>query len=659
MAGVVDRDLLAAMLAITRHRGPDDTGIFVSGNSMENAVGLGNNRLSIIDLSHAGHQPMSNEDESIWVAYNGEIFDFAKLREDLLRRGHQFKSRTDTEIIVHLYEEHGPQMVEHLNGMFAIALWDSRKEELLLFRDRVGIKPVYYSQIGPRLYFCSEIKGLLQVAEVARELDQVALANYLDLQYVPAPRTLFKGIRKLPPGHYLSWKKGKTSITQFWDATSRPNLAGGITELSEKLYSVLQDSVRRQLVSDVPVGLFLSGGLDSSAILACAAQVHSGKLKAYNIAYPQRHGRMEQSADDAFYAAMVADKFGAELHQITVEPDVVNLLPKVAYYLDDPVGDPHTVSTYLICTAARPEVTVLLSGQGADELFGGYRVHMIHRLARLMSIVPERLRSGVLLRLLRAIEKRRNQFPLLSPGLLLGICRVTEKYIHAAGLKPSDQFARARSFYDPGDVAGLIAPEIKSEAASTDWRRQMEELFSRVENDDPLGQVLYADIKTFLPDLNLNVADKLSMAASIEVRVPFLDNEVIDLVLQLPPQMKIQGLTQKRILRQAMKNRLPEPVLRRRKAAFGLPVRSWMQNELQPMMQDLLSESTLRRRGILNPAAVREMVRQNTAGERDFTIQLWSLMTLELWQQAHMDRMSEQGIDSPADTGKPCGALAG
>jgi asparagine synthase (glutamine-hydrolysing) len=637
MAGVLDRRTLDAMLAITRHRGPDDSGIFLTGTSVENSVGLGNNRLSIIDLSPAGHQPMCNEDQTVWVAYNGEIFNFIPLRERLLALGHFFKSRTDTEVIVHLYEEYGAALVDHLNGMFAIAVWDCKTQELFLFRDRVGIKPIYYAQVGPHLYFCSEIKGLLQVRDIGRDLHPVAISAYLNLQYVPSPLTLFKSIRKLPPGHWLRWKAGRVELQQFWDAVPRRRIFGTNTELSDRLYAVLEGSVRRQLVSDVPVGLFLSGGLDSSAILACAAHVHRGTLKAYNIAYPERHGRLEQSADDAFFAKIVAEKFGAQLHQITVDPDVVNLLPKVAYYQDDPVGDPHTISTYLICAAARSDVTVLLSGQGADELFGGYRVHMIHRLAKVLALIPGPARRSILLKLLRTVERNRDRVPGLSPGLLLGICRVSEKYLMAAGLNPSQQFARARSFHDPAGVLNLMAPDLRSADVECYWQDKVENLFRAVGSEDALDQVLYVDLKTFLPDLNLSVADKLSMAASIEVRVPFLDNEVIDLVLQMRPQMKIRGLTQKAILRRAMAGRLPDGVLHRRKAAFGLPVRSWMQNELQPMMQDLLSEERLRTRGILNPTAVRQMVHQNTTGERDFTIQLWSLMTLELWQQAHLD----------------------
>lgn len=657
MVGVVNQDTLEAMLTVTRHRGPNDSGIFLSGSSMDNSVALGNNRLSIIDLSPAGHQPMSNEDESVWIAYNGEIFDFPKLRDELLHRGHRFKSRTDTEVIVHLYEEYGVKMVKQLNGMYAIALWDRRRQELRLFRDRVGIKPVYYSQVGPRLYFCSEIKGLLQVPEISRELNATAVIDYVNLQYVPAPLTLLKGIYKLEPGHCLTWKAGHVEIEQLWDPVPKP-VPVGIAEAAETLYTMLQDAVRRQLVSDVPVGLFLSGGLDSSAILACAARVHQAKLRAYNIAYPEVHGRLEQSSADSHYARIVADHFGAELHQMVVEPDVVDLLPKVAYYLDDPVGDPHTVSTFLICRAARPDVTVLLSGQGADEMLGGYRVHMIHRFARLLSVLPEPLRRGVFLRLLRMIEKNCERVPLVPPGLLLGICRVSEKYLQAAGMEPAEQFARARSFHTLQGLADLVTPEFLSEANPTDWPERLAALFGRVKDEDALDQVLYADLKTFLPDLNLNVADKLSMAASIEVRVPFLDNQVLDFVLQLPPKMKVRGLTQKRILRQAMKGRLPEAVLRRRKAAFGLPVRSWMRNELQPMMQDLLSEPNLRRRAILNPVRVRQMVHENSTGARDFTIQLWSLMTLELWQRAHMDSSVESGAAlNGVATAKPCGVM--
>ncbi len=340
-------------------------------------------------------------------------------------------------------------------------------------------------KIGPRFYFCSEIKGLLQVPEIGRELNPVAVCDYVNLQYVPAPLTLLKGIFKLEPGHCLTWKAGKVGIEQLWDAVPQSPVHASFSDSADRLYSALNNSVRRQLVSDVPVGLFLSGGLDSSAILACAADVHRGKLKAYNIAYPKAHARLEQSGDDARYARIVADEFGAELHQIVVEPDVVDLLPKVAYYLDDPVGDPHTVSTYLICKAARPDVTVLLSGQGADEMLGGYRVHMIHRFAKLLSALPTALRRGILMRWLRTLEKNCQKLPLLPPGLMLGVCRVSEKYLNAAGMEPAEQFAQARSFHAPEGVANLLAPEMFSAAAARHWQEKMAEIFSKVAGKNP------------------------------------------------------------------------------------------------------------------------------------------------------------------------------
>ena len=375
MAGASDSELLEEMLTITRHRGPDDRGTYLNGG-----IAIGCNRLKVLDLSSAGHQPMSSPDGAVWVVYNGEIFNFAALREELRADGCSFRSQSDTEVLPLLYLKYGARMVERLNGMFAFAIWDEREQKLLIARDRMGVKPLYYATAGDRLYFASEVKSLLLAPELRPELDPAALSEFLALLYVPNPGTMFRNILKLQPGCLLTWQDGKIAIDRYWDGSGpMPWFQSNEQELQEQCRAVLKDAVRRQLVSDVPIGFFLSGGLDSSALVACAAEIHSGPLRCYTIAFQKEHARMEQSGDDRSYARLVAERFGAEWHELVVDPDVTSLLPKVTWHLDDPIADPAAIATYLICREAKASATVLLSGQGADELFAGYRVHLSKR----------------------------------------------------------------------------------------------------------------------------------------------------------------------------------------------------------------------------------------------------------------------------------------
>ncbi len=636
MAGVRDSALLDAMLTITRHRGPDDRGTYLSsGISSANQVALGNNRLKVLDLSSAGHQPMSSPDDAVWVVYNGEIFNFAALREELLADGWSFRSQSDTEVLPLLYLKYGVRMVERLNGIFAFAIWDAREQKLLVARDRMGVKPLYYATVGDRLYFASEVKSLLLAPELRPEIDPAALSEFLTLLYVPNPGTMFRNILKLPPGCLLTWQDGKMAIDRYWDGSGRlPRIRCNEQELREQCRAVLEDAVRRQLVSDVPIGFFLSGGLDSSALVACAAKVHNGPLRCYTIAFQKEHARMEQSGDDRSYARLVAERFGAEWHELVVAPDVTSLLPKVIWHLDDPIADPAAIATYLICREAKASSTVLLSGQGADELFGGYRVHLIEKLGRRLRLLPAQLREKLIPALLQSVSRYSARMPGLSPGLIMAASRFSGKVLRTSGLGPQDQYIGMRSYLDTVDLNSLLNPE--AFAASRPPDLMLRKHFSAAASLDFLDQLLYVDQQTFLPDLNLAYTDKLSMAASIEARVPFLDHVVIDFMRQVPPEFKLHGYTQKYILKRAMEDVLPQKVISRRKAGFGLPVRSWLQNELREMVGDLLSEKRVRERGLFQPGAVAKMVRDN-GRSRDYTLQLWSLLTLELWQQTFVD----------------------
>lgn len=637
MAGVADEVLLQRMLHLIRYRGPDDSGIWLNIPSDGTApVALGNNRLSIQDLSPAGHQPIFNEDGGICVVYNGEIYNFQELRRELIADGHVFRSHTDTEILPHLYEKYGAVMVERLNGIFAFALWDGRQQRLLLFRDRLGVKPLYYAVAGRRLYFASELKALLLCPNLDLTLDAQAIQEFLALLYVPNPRTFFAGIRKLPPGARLEWKDGQCSVAPWWEMKFGPYFERPECELSAELRDRLEAATRRQLISDVPVGFFLSGGIDSSAIVASAAKSHA-RLRCYSISFREEHGRLEQSSDDARFAREVARQFGAEFSEVEADPAAAQWLPKAVWHLDDPVADPAAIATYLICRAAKTDVTVLLSGQGGDEVLGGYRVHLALKLTRLLRHLPVSVRRSALPACLRFLARHNEMVPGLAPGLVMAFSRYFSKLASIAGRSDQEQYAALRSYFSDDDLVALLSPEVKERLAGTSPTARFEQLFSECSHDDLLNQLLYVDAKTFLPDLNLAYSDRLSMACSIEVRVPFLDNEVVDFLLRVPPGLKIHHFTQKYLLKRGMDGILPSGVIHRRKAGFGLPVRAWLQGELRTMTRDLLSPERLRRRGQLDQAAVTRMLEENETGEVDHTYRIWALLTMEIWQQTFLE----------------------
>jgi asparagine synthase (glutamine-hydrolysing) len=643
-AGFIDKSLLEQMTRIMLHRGPDDAGIHIASGAR---VGLGNRRLSIIDLSPAGHMPMSNEDGSIWISQNGEIYNFPELRQELEQFGHTFRSRSDTEVLIHGYEQWGLDLLPRLNGMFAFALLDLRDRSrhpgprLLLARDRFGIKPLYFWSKGDRLLFASEIKAILQAREVQAELNLEALHCYLSFLWIPGPDTLFSGIQQVPPGHYLAWRDDRANeveIKPYWQLQFNADEGMHEKDAVEEVRSILQRAVDRHLISDVPVGVFLSGGLDSTSLLALSTKTNGGGRKAYTIAYRTEDAELEQSADDAKYARKVARQFGADYHEIEVAPDIVDLLPKIVWHLDSPVADPAAIATYLICKAARPEIKVLLSGQGADEVFAGYRIHLAHRLTESVRRIPAVVRDRPGAALLSLMLLMKDRVPGVRPGLLLAAHRFMEKILLNVSLLPEERYILSRSYSTEADLCELYSPELRAELRSCTAAKRFHAYFRDTEGNDFISRMLYVDAKTFLPDLNLAYCDKLSSAASVEVRVPFLDNELIDFMGRVPSRLKLKGLTGKYVLRKAMSGIVPSEVLRRRKAGFGAPIRKWLRHDLRAMVDDLLSDEVVRQRGLFDPAGIRQLVSDDRNGVKDNAYRIWALLTLETWLRTFRDR---------------------
>lgn len=634
-AGFADRDLLERMTSLIVHRGPDDGGTYVSKDGQ---IGLGNRRLSIIDLSAAGHMPMSNEDGSVWITYNGEIYNFQELRRELVGKGHEFRSHTDTEVLVHGYEEWGDALPCRLNGMFAFAILDQRGTwpTLFLARDRMGIKPLYYSCLGGRLVFGSEIKSLLECEDVPRRLSREALHRYLSFLWVPGPGTMFEGISKLPPGHSMTWHRGEVSIRQYWDLRFNPDDRLTIEDACAELRDVLRRSVARQMVSDVPLGLFLSGGLDSSTLLALATEAVQRPLSVYTIAYDRKAGELEQSPEDAHYARIVARQFGANYHEITLEPAMIDLLPKVVWHMDEPVADAASISTYLICEAARPELTVLLSGQGSDEIFAGYRVHRMHRMAGIARAIPAPLRNGPAQWLLNVLPIIKGRLPGVHPGLLLAAHRHLRRLLEGAALPAEERFVFYRAFASDADSFNLYSSELQDELAGVIAGQRHLDYFAAHAHSDFLHRMLYVDAKTFLPELNLTYGDKLSAASSVEVRVPFLDNEVVDFAAKVPAHLSLSGFTLKNVLKRSMRGILSDSVIYRRKAGFGAPTRHWLRNDMRPMVDDLLSETAVRRRGLFDARAIRRLIDEDRRGVHDHSNRIWALLVLELWHETFL-----------------------
>jgi asparagine synthase (glutamine-hydrolysing) len=633
-----DRETLARMTAVQSHRGPNDSGLWQHRSPDGAYFGLGSRRLSILDLSADGHMPMSNEDGRVWITYNGEIYNFGDLRRELEGKGHRFTSNTDTEVIVHLYEEEGPDCVQRLNGMFAFAICDLRESTPLLFmaRDHFGIKPFYYTCRDGRLAFASEAKALLEVSGIDARIDLEALDQYLTFLWVPDPKTLFEGIFKLPAGHRAIFRGGKLEISQYWDLSFPP--AGHDFRLSEdnlahEIHERFRYSVEQQMVSDVPLGAFLSAGLDSSSIVAMMAKTARKPLRTYTITFPEKYRKGENTLDDPAVAARLARQLGCENQQIVVEPDVVNLLPKLCWHMDEPTADPAIIAAYLVSSEASRDVTVLLSGVGGDELFAGYRKYAAHYWAQAYARTPRLLRDFA--------DSAIARVPSLRGTSVKGAMRLTKKMLRSAALPPQERFIKNGTYLDSAQRAGLYSWELRSELRGCASDYDHNSAFAEVGHANFLNQMLYLDTKIFMPSLNLTYNDKMSMACSVEVRVPFLNRELAEFVAwNVPPHFKLKGFfspTTKHIFRKAMQGELSAEVLRQPKAGFAAPTDYWLANDLREMTDDLLAESRIKGRGLFRPESIAKLVREHRSGTQDWSMQIWQFLTLELWMQNFMD----------------------
>jgi asparagine synthase (glutamine-hydrolysing) len=606
------------------HRGPDGEGVEVLPGPSGAKVGLGHRRLSIIDPTPRGAQPMAYGDGRYWITYNGELYNFRELRHALERQGHRFASDCDTEVLLGMYAEHGAAMLDQLNGIFAFAIWDSHRNELFLARDRLGVKPLYWARLDRGLVFASEVKAMLPVLGRPR-LRRDVVAGFLTFLWVPDPDTMFEGIYKLAPGHCATFANGSLAIRRYWDMEFAPD-ERSVDSWAPEVRDAVRDAVRRQMVSDVPLGSFLSGGIDSSAIVSEMSAV-AAPITTYSVGFSAEDLAHEIVPDDLKYARLVGERFGVDYNEQILEADIVDLLPKLVWHMDEPVADPACIATYLICRAARERLTVILSGMGGDEIFAGYPRHLAAQLARPLDLVP----TGPRRALRQAAERH---LTLGRPGRLRGPRRNLIKLMRGVDATAAERYLTYCSYYRGPELDALLADDLRG---SDPFHRHRDHL-QRVEGQHWLNQLLYLDLKTFLPCLNLAYTDKMSMAASTEVRVPLLDDELVALSGAIPPHLKLRRLTRKYVFKRSQVGRLPKSVIWRPKAGFGAPVRSWLGGDLKPMVDELLSPSAVAERGLLDPSEVKRILDANAAGTEDNALRIWAMLTLELWQREFLDR---------------------
>jgi asparagine synthase (glutamine-hydrolysing) len=621
----VSRDLLARMTDRVTHRGPDSSGYYLNGS-----IGLGHRRLSIIDLA-TGDQPLGNEDGSVQVVFNGEIYNFEEVRLALEDRGHRFHTRSDTEVIVHGFEEWGESCVSRFRGMFAFAAWDDRRRTLLLGRDRLGVKPLYYAEIPGGIVFGSEIKSLLDDPAVSRDWDPEALDAYLTLGYVPAPGTAYTAVRKLDAGHTLKVDGSRISLRQYWDL----RFTGGGDQALEREYlertdELLHEAVRLRLISDVPLGAFLSGGIDSSAVVSTMVRTSGAPVLTMSVGFDAKE------FDELDHALAVARHLGCEAHSRIVTPDVQDLLPKLAWHCDEPFADSSIVPSYYVSRAARGQVTVALSGDGGDELWAGYARHAVDS-------VEMRVRAA-----LGPLSRAAGIVGALLPTSIKGARALSHLQFPAA---QGYVVKHAYDYFGDGMRTACYHPDFAARVRGSDPYAKHRRLYDACESADPLDRAMYVDAKTYMVDDVLTKVDRMSMAVSLETREPLLDHKLLEYVATVPASLKLHNGTTKYLLRQLLKQRLPTSILERRKQGFAAPVGQWLAGPLEAMGRDLLFDGRLTRRGILREAAVHRLWSEHRAGRADHRHRLWAVLMLELWFREFIDRSpAHAGHDVPALT---------
>jgi asparagine synthase (glutamine-hydrolysing) len=612
-----DPALLGRMNEAIHHRGPDEDGFYVKEH-----VGLAMRRLAIIDLS-GGRQPIANEDGTAWIVYNGEVYNYREVKKELEARGHRFHTDCDTEVVLHAYLEYGADCPRHLRGMFAFAIWDERKRELFVARDRVGKKPLLYSKTRDAFVFGSEFSALLLHPSVGREVDRGAIHDYLSFMCVPAPQTAYRDIRKLEPGHSLTlYSDGEIKTERYWQPDFNNKLDISEEEAGERALELLREAVRVRLMSEVPLGAFLSGGVDSSAVVALMAEESATPVKTFSIGFE------EQDFSELHHARRVAERVGAEHHEFVVRPDAMEVLPTLVEHYGEPYADSSAIPTYYVARETRRHVTVALNGDGGDECFAGYERYAAMRLSERYRRLPNALRERVI---------RRAVGLLPSSEVKRGRVRSLKRFLRAASLPPVERYLRWVSVLDPEAKAALYSEEFAVETEGRDVRRLLAPWFARANGAGVVDASLLTDTMTYLPNDLLVKVDIASMAVSLEARSPFLDHHVIEFAASLPERLKLRGLTTKYILKKTLAKLLPPENLKRGKMGFGVPVGHWFRGEMQPFLRENLLSERSARRGLFRPDAVRRMVELHTNGERDYTHQLWTLLMLELWFQRFID----------------------
>lgn len=607
----------------TVHRGPDDEGFYTG-----EGIIIGMRRLSIIDLG-GGHQPISNEDNTLWVVCNGEIYNFRELRSELKKEGHVFKTGSDSEVIVHMYEKYGNDFVRYLDGMFGFALWDSKRRKLLIGRDRLGIKPLYYYQDSSRLIFASEAKSIIALPGISADLDYGSVDQYLTLGYVPAPYSIFKGIKKLPPASMMISEKGDVSIRQYWSIPDKVDESKTESQWAEQLLEKLEQAVVSQMVSDVPLGAFLSGGVDSSCVVALMAKNSSLPIKTYSIGFDT--GKAGEYYNELPYARQIAEQFGTDHKEIIVRPNVTELLPKLLWHMDEPLADTALITTFLVSRFAREDVTVILSGVGGDELFGGYRRYLGEYYGRYYQKIPQWVRNRILNPLAKKLPSDRH-----SP--LLNLARYARSFILSSDLSFEERYRSYVQVFSRDSQCYLTERSGVSEFDA------LETAFKRAKNGDEIHRMFQVDLQTQLPDDLLMLTDKMTMATSLECRVPLLDYDLVDLAARMPSSMKIHGRQLKYILKKSLGSLLPDEILHRPKRGFGAPMGAWFKQELKPLIKQVLSKEAIKSRGLFNPEAVGEVMALHMSNREDHTDHLLALMNLELWSRMYLDGMTPEDL---------------
>ena len=610
------KDLLLRMCDTLRHRGPDDEGVYIGKN-----IGLGHRRLSIIDLS-SGHQPLSNEDETIWIVFNGEIYNFGELRPNLTSRGHRFRTKTDTETIIHLYEEYGVDCVQHLRGMFAFAIWDERKKRLFLARDRIGKKPLCYCFTKNSFVFASELKAILEDIDIDKEINLEAIHHYLTYQYVPSPITIFTQIKKLPPAHIMVIEDGKIErLERYWRPEYTPKTSLKEPEIIESILEILKEATRIRLISDVPLGAFLSGGIDSSAIVAMMSQLMNEPVKTFSIGFP------EASFNELSFARVVADRFKTEHHEEIVKPDALDILPKIVWHYNEPYADSSCIPTYYLSKMTRQNVTVALNGDGGDEIFAGYERYLAYKLTSYYEKVPKFIRDG--------ISASLSLFPESSSRR--DFIRRAKRFTEVMAEPLERRYIRWPSIFSNDLKDKLYSEEMKERMRNIDSVEIVAESFKKSGTRDPLDTLLFVDTLNYLPSDLMVKVDIASMAHSLECRSPFLDHKLVEFAASIPSELKLKGRKTKHILKKALAKILPEKILNRSKMGFGVPLSFWFREELKDYAQDLLLCKRADR-GYFEQKEIKNLLEEHISGRVNHSYRIFSLIMLELWHQTFVDK---------------------